>query len=221
MLQGWLSQGILVDPYKEFFVKERGYKVHVPQRKDESAVPGSSEHHGYGGWTEYDWSCKYTIRMDMVPTDLMDDSTVAKVLFTGKAQQILLRLPSMESSVQHADQPGLEQYVVQCLGEIKDLSLKGRIDSLVFENVIQRIYERVAQQLWTFIVQDANLVENLRFVRDFFLLGRGEFYRSFIEESRSLLAAPPRPSLGKPPFHLISNIQFIIFNGNSPRAACH
>ena len=201
ILQGWLTQGVLVDPYKEFFIEERGYKVHIPGGADESIpacamgpLVGCSPSNG--GWTEYDWTSKYTIRGNMVPTDLMDSATVAKVMFTGKAQQILHRLPPMKP-FQPADRQELERFVSLELLALREVSLKGKIDCLYLENVIQRIYERVAQHLWTFIVKDAKLVDNLKFVRDFFLLGVGEFYRSFIEESRSLMAAPPRPTLGK------------------------
>ena len=54
------------------------------------------------------------------------------------------------------------------------------------------VHAAVAEKLWTLIVVNAELVRHLTFIRNFFLLGKGEFYRCFIDSSRKMLSEPPK-----------------------------
>ena len=63
------------------------------------------------------------------------------------------------------------------------------------ETFVKEVHAAVAEKLWKLIVVDADLVQHLKFIRHFFLLGKGEFYRSFIDNSRKMLAAPPQKDL--------------------------
>ena len=40
------------------------------------------------------------------------------------------------------------------------------------------------------LVQDADLLSHLRIIKDFYLLGRGELYLAFIDQSQHLLRVP-------------------------------
>jgi len=44
------------------------------------------------------------------------------------------------------------------------------------------------------VVVKADLIEHLRSIKDFFLLAKGEFYQTFLEEARELLSLPPTSS---------------------------
>jgi hypothetical protein len=44
------------------------------------------------------------------------------------------------------------------------------------------------------VVQEADLRGQLRVMKDFFLLGRGELYLAFIDQAQHLLKGPPGPS---------------------------
>ena len=48
----------------------------------------------------------------------------------------------------------------------------------------------VLQHLWQMLVQDADLLSHLRIIKDFYLLGRGELYLAFIDQSQHLLRVP-------------------------------
>lgn len=41
------------------------------------------------------------------------------------------------------------------------------------------------------MVEDANLAAELRIIKDFFLLGRGELFLAFIDQTQGLLRGPP------------------------------
>ncbi len=50
------------------------------------------------------------------------------------------------------------------------------------------------QQLWKLVVEEADLVGQLRVMKDFFLLGRGELFLAFIDQAQGLLKLPPSAS---------------------------
>jgi len=73
--------------------------------------------------------------------------------------------------------------------------IQSYLDEKQIEAVVTDIYSVIAKALWKLVMRDAKLVEHLNIVRQFLLLGRGEFFRSFIERSRNLMSSPPRPSI--------------------------
>jgi hypothetical protein len=62
---------------------------------------------------------------------------------------------------------------------------------------VELVYRRVAKDLWTLVVEDARLVDHLGFLRDFYFLGRGEFFSFFLQSGKRLFSAPPARSLGQ------------------------
>ena len=49
----------------------------------------------------------------------------------------------------------------------------------------------IFQQLWQLIMEEADLMGQLRIMKDMFLLGRGELFLAFIDQSGSLLKMCP------------------------------
>lgn len=70
----------------------------------------------------------------------------------------------------------------------------------IFQNLtismyVQKISMCVClQHLWVMVVQEADLTGQLRVMKDFFLLGRGELCLAFIDQAQHLLKGPPAPS---------------------------
>lgn len=50
---------------------------------------------------------------------------------------------------------------------------------------------QILQHLYILVVEDANLAGELRIIKDFFLLGRGELFLAFIDQTQGLLRGPP------------------------------
>jgi len=46
------------------------------------------------------------------------------------------------------------------------------------------------QQLWSLVVENADFLSQLRIVKDFYLLGRGELFLAFIDQANSMLCVP-------------------------------
>ncbi|CAB4024936.1 gamma-tubulin complex component 4-like, partial [Paramuricea clavata] len=50
--------------------------------------------------------------------------------------------------------------------------------------------------LWCLVVEEGELLKHLKLLKDFYLLGRGEIFRSLIEKSKDLLKVPPTGNTG-------------------------
>lgn len=58
--------------------------------------------------------------------------------------------------------------------------------------VIEEIRQCVASRLWHFVIIQQNCLADIGAAKDYFLLGKGEFFQSFIEESRALMQLSPQ-----------------------------
>ena len=50
--------------------------------------------------------------------------------------------------------------------------------------MIEEIRECIASRLWHLTVIRSDLMEDMRAAKDYFLLAKGEFYQTFLEEAR-------------------------------------
>ena len=55
------------------------------------------------------------------------------------------------------------------------------------ETVVDEVRGVVAELLWKLMVQEADLFGQLRVIKDFYLLGRGELFLTFIDQAMPLL----------------------------------
>lgn len=62
---------------------------------------------------------------------------------------------------------------------------------MLFGKVIEEIRECVANRLWHLIVISSDFVSDLTAAKDYYLLGKGEYFQTFIEEARTLMQLPP------------------------------
>lgn len=58
---------------------------------------------------------------------------------------------------------------------------------LLISRIIEEIRESIASRLLHLVVIKANLVEHLREIKNYFLISKGEFYQTFLEEARQLM----------------------------------
>eukprot|EP00762_Andalucia_godoyi_P000257 ANDGO_03221.mRNA.1 Gamma-tubulin complex component 4 len=78
---------------------------------------------------------------------------------------------------------GEEQYILALLTEMQNQSI---LSPAALEQSISLIRRRIAQCLWNVVVVDARLPEHMDVIRNYFLLGRGDFFQCFVEECRGL-----------------------------------
>jgi gamma-tubulin complex component 4 len=68
------------------------------------------------------------------------------------------------------------------------------LNVILFSRIIEEIRECIASRLLHLVVVKASLLDHLKAIKDYFLLAKGEFYQTFLEEARSIMILPPQSS---------------------------
>jgi len=127
----------------------------------------------------------------MLPSEYMPRALADKILFIGCAVCTLrhpnvahLGLAQMSSGTSFA----------RTLHTLREESI---FDPRKVDLVVEQIRTEVMGQLADLVVTKAQLKEHLKALKDFILLGRGEFYQTFVEESQKMMSKKPGPKAGR------------------------
>lgn len=217
-LISWMVYGILHDQYGEFFIsrqEDRDSEHNLPADTIEKLARLSTN-------DVTDWHLGFHISLDMLP-EYIPMHVVESILFAGKAIRVLRNpSPAVQSQGQHVQKGS--QRIQGSIGRLplqKDSSLQtillgvelvpqseaDKIESMLqnlkessefhkrsFETSVDSIKAIAANHLWQLVVVRADLNGHLRALKDYFLLAKGDFFQSFLEESRVLMRLPPRQS---------------------------
>ncbi|XP_005808154.1 gamma-tubulin complex component 4 [Xiphophorus maculatus] len=198
-LAAWMLHGLLLDQSEEFFIKQGPSAGGAAANQDEE-----EEDLGLGGLSgkqlrelqdlrlieEENMLApslqQFSLRTEMLPS-YIPIRVAEKILFVGESVQMFENhnhSPSRAGSIlKHQE----DAFAAE-LHRLKQQPLFSLVD---FENVIDGIRSTVAEHLWTLMVEEADLLEQLKIVKDFYLLGRGELYQVFIDLAQQMLKAPP------------------------------
>ncbi|PIN07213.1 Gamma-tubulin ring complex protein [Handroanthus impetiginosus] len=77
---------------------------------------------------------------------------------------------------------------------LQDLKESSEFHKRSFETAVDSIKAIAANHLWQLVVVRADLNGHLKALKDYFLLAKGDFFQSFLEDSRQLMRLPPRQS---------------------------
>ncbi|EDV27073.1 uncharacterized protein TRIADDRAFT_23331 [Trichoplax adhaerens] len=192
-LSTWLLHGFIVDRYEEFFICQAR-----PLDQDES--DSNLDHSTASGqelieiesvriMKEFKY-LRYTLRSEVLPAHI-PPRIADKIVFIGESVRIfenareLSLLNNGELNSIYGDK--MNEIIVR----LKSLSSQQVFSLSVFEEVIDEIRSTVAESLWRIVVDDANLVDHLKILKEFFLLGRGELFLAFIDQCNDFLKKPP------------------------------
>lgn len=167
------------------------------------------------GVLERTWVTGYTLQHDKVPTSHFPIQLAETVLAVGKAMTLLQTLPGPVSSKiarvsaaaleEHAHAGGLIQeaqdggqrqsaffaredsLAVQAL--VSGLRSSPHYSQLAVQVVIDRVTASVYSKLLATLVHGCDLGLHVRALRAFALLGRGDFYGTFVDKSRQMVSA--------------------------------
>jgi gamma-tubulin complex component 4 len=117
----------------------------------------------------------------MLPSSYISAELGQKILFIGKAVKVLQqqRTPVLER-IPFDELQAFSEAIIR-LSNLPDFN------SILFGKVIEEIRECVASRLWHLIVVKSDLISDLQAAKDYFLLAKGEFYQTFIDEGRGLM----------------------------------
>ncbi|XP_071096786.1 gamma-tubulin complex component 4-like [Haliotis cracherodii] len=200
-LCAWLLHGSLVDPYREFFIQQadggRG------EQTDEDTQETQDDELGIMGVTgrqlqrllnlsslagETPSLSQFTVQADLLPA-YIPTRVSSHILFVGESVQMF----EHDRHKPQAQKIGsiLKNREQEFARALHELSKQSDFNSMQFESLIDKIRTYVAEHLWVLIVQDSGLMNQIRIMKDFYLLGRGELYLAFIDQAQLLLKAPP------------------------------
>ncbi|KAI8614025.1 gamma-tubulin complex component protein [Chytriomyces sp. MP71] len=171
-LVAWCVYGKIADPFKEFFVASVSVKV------------ADSFHRS----AKNRWQSEFTLVDTLVPS-FIPHNVAQDVLFVGKAVSAIQESSTRKASI-------ADSLVESSISELSILVKSADFKPLEFQVALKRIKKVVAKILWEVVVVDENLLQHLEACRNYFLMGRGDFYITFIEEVEKLcLAAAARLSI--------------------------
>ncbi|GFT96480.1 gamma-tubulin complex component 4 [Nephila pilipes] len=168
----WMINGFIEDPYDEFFIQ--------PEISSMSRPPISTIQNVY---EKNSVPITYKVKPELLPS-YIPSSLAAKILFVGEYVAVL---GSAEDSESYSLFLKKEHVFAK---KIEKLLSKPLFSLLSFETTIDEIRRCAAERLWQVIVKQANVVNHLKIMKDFYLLGRGELFLNFINEANQLLRMP-------------------------------
>uniref|UniRef100_A0A8C1K9A2 Gamma-tubulin complex component n=1 Tax=Cyprinus carpio TaxID=7962 RepID=A0A8C1K9A2_CYPCA len=216
-LAAWMLHGLLLDQSEEFFVKQGpsagGATAAQEEEEEDLGIGGLSgkqlrELQDLRLIEEENMLApslqQFSLRVEMLPS-YIPVRVAEKILFVGESVQmfenhnqspsrageqksilLFITLPSCGwpgSILKHQE----DMFAAE-LHRLKQQPLFSLVD---FENLVDGIRSTVAEHLWTLMVEESDLLGQLKIIKDFYLLGRGELYQVFIDLAQHMLKTPP------------------------------
>ena len=194
-LSAWLLYGVLNDRHKEFFIQKKVKcdEISICEEVDNPQTPAS----------DLNKETSFSLCYENLPS-YISHRCATIICFIGTSLNLFIN-----------DDYSFSQKCPQALGKSSFDMNKWKVEGLLkekerdylislrelqhadefvpndFERLIDQIRLTVSRDLWTLCVDHANLVSMFHTLKDFFLLGRGELYQTFIDEANDLLKNPP------------------------------
>lgn len=205
----WMLFGVIDDVHSEFFIKftpldnnasactkssnssilVRFYKIFILSIYKTIYLTYTPQHSDKNG-EDYIW--QYEVNHNQLP-GFMSSVVAEKILFVGQTV-LVFQMERNFQSKKETDQLSV------CLSElsrddiyqlwngreaeyfklIEDLSLEPRINPFHIEDAVNLIKKYVSARLSEIAVNEVDLERQLGLIKDFYLLGRGEFYLEFL-----------------------------------------
>ncbi|KAI7982616.1 Gamma-tubulin complex component 4 [Camellia lanceoleosa] len=100
--------------------------------------------------------------------------------------------PSLDAKIGEELLPQSEADKIEAM--LQNLKESSEFHKRSFGCAMDSIQAIAASHLWQLVVVRADLNGHLKALKDYFLLAKGDFFQSFLEESRQLMRLPPRQS---------------------------
>ncbi|KAK6179894.1 hypothetical protein SNE40_012146 [Patella caerulea] len=198
-LCAWLLHGTLVDSYNEFIIQkidENSQTLTVSkteQEEDDLGIMGITGRQMQKAMTistpKYVQPKEhlYGIQANLLPA-YIPIRVASKILFVGESVQMFEN--EKQNSKNIVSDPILRSRVEEFTKDLHELSKQEEFNLMAFDKIIDKIRTFVAERLWLLIVEESDLRNQLKIIKDFFLLGRGELYLAFIDQAQHLLSGP-------------------------------
>lgn len=195
-LCSWLLYGQLIDQYDEFFIHPASDTQGTSTSTTLDSFSSQDIHEMLSA--EPRKSSKelhrYAIQYTMLPSYIIP-SLARKVLFIGDTILMFGCEPKERSGTIALT----SKYITSVWGEreeefskkLQSLQAMKTFNHMEFEKTIDEFHSCVTEHLWKLAVEEAELFLQLKLMKDFFLLGRGELFLEFIQQAAGILQNPP------------------------------
>uniref|UniRef100_A0A0C9QLV5 Gamma-tubulin complex component n=1 Tax=Fopius arisanus TaxID=64838 RepID=A0A0C9QLV5_9HYME len=186
-LTSWLLYGQLEDVHQEFFVR-RTKNTHdsflLADTKSTSAQRAK----------KFDDMWNYDIAVEMLPS-YITASLGNKILSIGQTIIIFGNDPRQDKDYKMKTEitknPVWGEKEHEYFGKLQSLQMKPVFNVIEFENTIDELKKSVTRLLWQVAVDDAQLLQQIKLIKDFYLIGRGDLFLDFIKLTSHILNKPP------------------------------
>ena len=165
--------GLLTDPNKEFFIQ-------ASTSTSTSSHPAATDGDDEVALAALDDDETFTVCPERRPA-CVSPAVVERVLFSGVALRIMLGPQATEE-----DKPE-EAKMAMFRREIQSMASQPVFHRASFEMLVNSLQSHASQRLYRLVVVRARLPLHLQAMKDYFLLGRGDLFQAFIENTRGLL----------------------------------
>ncbi|XP_026742144.1 gamma-tubulin complex component 4 homolog isoform X2 [Trichoplusia ni] len=226
----WLLYGELKDPYQEFFILHN-QTAEASESFLSSPSSTNCEKTLVSTLQDATLECGYVLNPNMIPY-YVPLSLAQEILFIGKT--IILfgfdpkKVKKNSSFVASRTLMPLQKCGVDSrrftIWEDKEAEFHEKLQKLknpeVFEvcnlrGVIREIKECVTKHLWTVAVEEAQLIHELRLMKDFYLLGRGELFLELLRLTAPMLDRPTARTSTRDMNHAFQLAARAVFLSNS------
>ena len=163
MLQGWLREGIINDPYGEFFISEAS-------TGGNGAFSRAFEFDGFEFWNQ-----KFVLRLSELPK-FIPEPLARRALVAGKTRkfiQAFLKNPPTHLRYQNAS------HLHQVDRESFAANTKNLCESM--EKEMKMAYKNACKQVRRILIEDCQLIEQIRCIKQYVLLCKGDFSMNLLE----------------------------------------
>ncbi|KYN34077.1 Gamma-tubulin complex component 4 [Trachymyrmex septentrionalis] len=189
-LTSWLLYGHLEDPHKEFFIQKisdcEKALMHEDRKNIDARESINDKKIDVDMWD-------YNVQMDILPS-YIKPSLANKILTIGQTvimfgndprqKKDFNMIPKTENSVW-----GDKEY--KYFRKLQNLQAKSVFNIVEFDRTINELKQCVTELLWHVAVEEAQLMQQLRLVKEFFLMGRGDLFLELIKLTTHILNKAP------------------------------
>ncbi|XP_049877341.1 gamma-tubulin complex component 4 [Pectinophora gossypiella] len=200
----WLLYGELKDPYEEFFIfniKKSGSDTLISS----PSTTNTCEKSLVSTLQDTSIECGYNINPNMIPY-FMPLSLAQEILFIGKTvilfgfdpRKVKRSSSFLNKSMLPLQKIGTdsrrftiwEEKEAEFHEKLQKLKTPETLEVCHLRVVVREIKECVTKHLWTVAVEEAHLIHELKLMKDFYLLGRGELFLELLRLTAHILDKP-------------------------------
>ena len=163
MLQGWLREGTLNDPFDEFFISE---------------IRSSSSSRSF----EFDgsdfWNQKFVLKISELPK-FIPESLAKRALVAGKTRKFIQAFVKNPPTHLRYQNPAALNIQNDCESFSSTVLRENLLESM--EKEMKLAYKNACKQVRRILIEDCQLIEQVRCIKQYVLLCKGDFSMNLLE----------------------------------------